>query len=115
MHLNVNCGYCGHTFVVVFEGPVDLLHYGAGRSFIKANCSNCNSRHAFDLKVRKLGKSAAIKKGEKTRKAEYERKLRAAYELTDESFTRPWSSLTKTEPPQPRLPSPSLICYISVD
>lgn len=91
MKFRIHCGYCPTEWVV---DPNEVVRAPA-RDFIQANCPNCNSRHALDVKVRKIRKSASIKKKQKADKEKHERAVREAYEKTADSLLRPWSSLSK--------------------
>jgi hypothetical protein len=88
------CRYCGHETTFKSKATV---RSNEGRGFVKLNCEDCNSRHYLDLGVRKGGKSAAIKKQEKTRKEKAESDLRERYEATADAVVRPWSSLSDNE------------------
>jgi hypothetical protein len=91
--IEMTCRYCGKDFEFKLASRVAMPK----RSFMKVSCPHCRSRMALDFGVRKVGKSAQVKKQEKAQVEAAERQLQERYEATADVLVQPWSSIPKHE------------------
>jgi hypothetical protein len=73
----------------------DQVKVRYSEEFARLNCPHCNSRHAFDVKVRKVGKSTKIKKAEQEIREKALRYAKDRYSTEANALVTSWDQLSR--------------------
>lgn len=93
MDIVVKCGYCSQSFSFTYQGRVTA----PARGFDKVSCPHCGSRLALDLGVRKVGKSAKMKRRETDQQEKINKLARELYSETSDSVVKSFDQLEHWE------------------